>query len=100
MFDTVAAAKDRRPSLRTLALAGIHMSPIPSLDYQQFLYGERDIHPVTANTRADGRELLTEAAAAGVRPQTTLYPLRDANRALQDMKAGRIDGTGVLTIDA
>ncbi len=84
----------------TLSLAGIHMSPIPSLDYDQFLYGERDIHPVTANTRVDGRELLAEAAAAGIRPHTVTYPLKDANRALQDMKAGRIDGTGVLLVEA
>jgi len=84
----------------TLALAGIHMSPIPSLDYDKFLYGERDIHPVTANTRVDGRELLTEVAAAGIKPHTVVYPLKDANRALQDMKAGRIEGTGVLWVGA
>jgi alcohol dehydrogenase, propanol-preferring len=82
----------------TLALAGIHMTPIPSLDYTKHLFRERDVHPVTANTRQDGRELLNEAAAAGVRPRTAVYSLRDANRALQDMKAGHIDGTGVLAI--
>ena len=82
------------------ALAGIHMTPIPSLDYQAHLYRERDVHPVTANTRQDGRQLLAEAAAASVRPHTVLYPLQDANRALADMKAGRIEGTGVLTVQA
>lgn len=82
----------------TLSLAGIHMSPIPSLDYDTYLYGERDVHPVTANTRVDGRELLAEVASAGVKPHTVTYALRDANRALQDMKAGRIEGTGVLLI--
>jgi len=81
-----------------VSLAGIHMSPIPSLDYQKYLYGERDIHPVEANTRQDGRELLAEAAAAGVRPRTRRYALQEANQALADMKAGRIDGTGVLMI--
>ena len=80
----------------TLSLAGIHMSPIPSIDYDRNLYGERDIHPVTANTRVDGRGLLAEVAAAGIKPHTVTYPLTDANRALQDMKAGRIEGTGVL----
>jgi alcohol dehydrogenase, propanol-preferring len=84
----------------TVALAGIHMTPIPSLDYQTHLYGERDVHPVTANTRLDGRELLAEAAAAGVEPRTRIYPLRNANLALQDLKAGRIDGTAVLTIES
>lgn len=82
----------------TLALAGIHMSPIPQIDYDASLFQERDIHPVTANTRADGRELLAEAAGAGVKPHVVPYDLADANRALQDMKADRIDGTGVLRV--
>jgi propanol-preferring alcohol dehydrogenase len=56
------------------------------------------VHPVTANTRDDARELLAEAAQAGVKPHTVLYDLADANRALQDMKSGKIDGTGVLVI--
>ncbi|HEX4056199.1 MAG TPA: zinc-dependent alcohol dehydrogenase family protein [Tepidisphaeraceae bacterium] len=82
----------------TLALAGIHMTPIPSLDYDRYLYRERDIHPVTANTRTDGRELLAEAAAAGVRAHTSVYSLKDVNRALQDMKADRMNGTGVIAV--
>jgi propanol-preferring alcohol dehydrogenase len=84
----------------TLSLAGIHVSPIPPLDYDKYLYGERDIHPVTANTRVDGRELLAEVAAAGIKPHTVRYPLKDANQALQDMKTGRIEGTGVLSIES
>lgn len=83
----------------TVSLAGIHMSPIPELDYDKFLYGERDIHPVTANTREDGQNLLSHAAAARVRPHVAKYPLADANRALQDLKSGRIDGTAVLMMD-
>lgn len=92
------------PALETLdngsvlALAGIHMSPIPIIDYDKYLFGERDIHPVAANTREDGRELLTEASAAKANPHITLYPLAEANRALADMKADRINGTAVLTI--
>jgi propanol-preferring alcohol dehydrogenase len=79
-------------------LAGIHMTSIPPLDYQAHLFGERDLHPVTANTRQDGRELLVEAAAAGIRPRTVPYPLSDANHAMQDLKAGRIEGTAVLLV--
>ena len=82
----------------TVALAGIHMSPIPQLDYDHDLFQERDIHPVTANTRDDAIELLRAAADAHVTPHTTTYALADANRALADMKAGRIDGTGVLIV--
>lgn len=82
----------------TLSLAGIYMTPIPQMDYMRYVFYERDIHSVTCNTRDDGRELLAEAAEIPIRPHTTVYPLADANRALQDLKADRISGTGVLRI--
>ena len=82
----------------TLSLAGIYMTPIPQMDYQRYVFYERDIRSVTCNTRQDGRDLLAEAAAIPIRPHTTLYPLADANRALQDLKHDRISGTGVLMI--
>lgn len=81
----------------TLSLAGIHMSPIPALDYDRLLFHERDVHPVTANTREDARELLAAAAEVPIRPRVTTYPLEEANRALQDLKRGRVSGTAVLT---
>ena len=80
----------------TLALAGIYMTEIPALDYEKHLFYEKNIHSVTANTRDDGRALLAEAARIPIRPHTTTYPLADANRALQDLKADRLSGTGVL----
>ena len=80
----------------TLALAGIHMSRIPPLDYEQTLFYERNVHSVTANTRADGRELLAEAAQVPIRPRITCYSLAEANRALQELQHDRINGTGVL----
>ncbi|MGA2799141.1 MAG: hypothetical protein ABSE63_16300, partial [Thermoguttaceae bacterium] len=83
----------------TLSLAGIYMTPIPALDYQRYVFYERDIHSVTCNTRADGRELLAEAATIPIHPHTTVYPLADANRALIDLKQDRISGTGVLSIE-
>ncbi len=82
----------------TLSLAGIYMTPIPQMDYERYVFYERDIHSVTCNTRADGRELLAEAAAIPIHPHTTVYALADANRALQDLKGDRISGTGVLVI--
>ncbi len=82
----------------TLALAGIHMSPIPALDYDREVFGERVIRSVTANTRQDGLDLLREAAAIPIRPRTKQFPLAEANRALQALKAGSIRGAGVLTI--
>ncbi len=54
---------------------------------------------MTSNPREDGCELLAEAAQIPVRPRTTVYPLAEANRALQDLKADRINGTGVLAVD-
>jgi propanol-preferring alcohol dehydrogenase len=83
----------------TLALAGIHMSPVPQMDYDRYLFYERDLRSVTCNTQEDGRQLLAEAAAIPIRPRTTVYPLADANRALQDLKADRISGTAVLAVE-
>jgi propanol-preferring alcohol dehydrogenase len=82
----------------TLSLAGIYMTPIPELNYERYVFFERDIHSVTSNTREDGRQLLAEAAAIPLRPRTTVYPLSEANCALADLKADRISGTGVLTM--
>jgi alcohol dehydrogenase, propanol-preferring len=78
-----------------LVLGGIHMSPIPSFDYD-LLYGERVIRSVANNTRQDGEDFLRLAAEIPVRTQTTLYPLRDANRALNDLKSDRVNGAAVL----
>jgi propanol-preferring alcohol dehydrogenase len=78
-----------------LVLGGIHMSPIPSLDYN-LLYQERIIRSVANNTRQDGEDFLRIAAAIPIRTQVTLFPLRDANRALNDLKSDRINGAAVL----
>jgi propanol-preferring alcohol dehydrogenase len=80
----------------TLALAGIYMTPIPTLDYQATLFYERDLRSVTSNTRGDGQELLAVAAQIPLRPRIATYPLAEANRALQDLKQDKIAGTGVL----
>jgi len=82
----------------TLALAGIHMSPVPPLDYDRDLFGERVIRSVTANTRQDAADLLQEAAAIPIRPRSRQFPLEEANQALQALKAGTIAGAGVLTV--
>ena len=97
--ELVPAALERLEKGGTLALAGIHMSPIPSLDYERYVFYERDVHSVTCNTRDDGRELLAEAAAIPLCPHTTTYPLSEANRALQDLKNDQIQGTGVLVVE-
>ena len=80
----------------TLVLAGIHMSPLPVLDYERHLYYEKKVVSVTANTRSDGQELLELAAGIPIRTKTTTYPLHEANKALLDLKEGRINGAAVL----
>lgn len=96
--ELVPPALDALKKGGTLALAGIYMTAIPPLDYERHIFYDRSIVSVTANTRADGRELLAEAAAIAIRPHVTTYPLADANRALQDLKNDRINGTGVLLV--
>ena len=79
----------------SLVLGGIHMSPIPSFRYD-LLYGERLIRSVANNTRKDGEDFLRLAAEIPVRTQVQIYPLREANRALNDLKSDRVNGAAVL----
>jgi len=83
----------------TLAIAGIHLSDIPVLDYARHLYQERTLRSVTANTRKDGRELLDLAAVLPIRTHTRIYSLEEANEALLDLKEDRVVGAAVLTPD-
>lgn len=80
----------------TLAIAGIHLSGIPPLDYQRHLFQERTLRSVTANTREDGRALLAHAATHRLRVATTPYPLDRADHALADLAADRLTGAAVL----
>jgi len=80
----------------TLAVAGIHLSDIPSISYADELFREKQLRSVTANTRADGEEFLRLAARLRIRPTTTPRPLAEADRALADLAADRITGAAVL----
>jgi propanol-preferring alcohol dehydrogenase len=80
----------------TLAIAGIHLSDIPVLNYERHLFQERNLRSVTANTRQDGRDFLELAARIGLRVATTPYPLDQANQALQDLAHDRVNGAAVL----
>ncbi len=81
----------------TLAIAGIHLSDIPALNYQKHLFRERVVRSVTANTRADGEEFLRVAASMHLQVHHQEYPLDHADRALADLAADRVDGAAVLT---
>ncbi|HKV46677.1 MAG TPA: zinc-dependent alcohol dehydrogenase family protein [Candidatus Acidoferrales bacterium] len=78
-----------------LVLGGIHMSPIPQFDYD-LLYQERVIRSVANNTRDDGNDFLHVAAEIPIRTQVKTYPLHEANIALNNLKADRINGSAVL----
>ncbi len=80
----------------TLAVAGIWLSDIPVLSYQDTLFQERKLRSVTANTRADGETFLRLAERLGVRATTVSYPMSEAPRALADLKHGRFSGAAVL----
>jgi propanol-preferring alcohol dehydrogenase len=80
----------------TLAIAGIYLSDIPALDYQQHLFEERALLSVTANTRRDGEEFLAEAARIHLRVSTVPYPMERADEALRDLRADRVNGAAVL----
>jgi propanol-preferring alcohol dehydrogenase len=97
--DLVPPALEALDQGGTLALAGIYLTDIPTLNYERHLFHEKTLRSVTANTRQDGEELLRLAAEIPIRPQTTSFPLRDANRALQQLKHDGIQGSGVLLVD-
>ncbi len=80
-----------------VVLGGIHMSDIPSFPYR-ILWEERCLRSVANLTRRDGLEFLQLAPRVPVRTQVQVYPLQDANRALSDLRAGRVQGAAVLTM--
>jgi propanol-preferring alcohol dehydrogenase len=81
----------------TLTLAGIHMSDIPTLDYDRHLFQERSLRSVTANTRVDGEELLTLAARLPLDVRVTEYAFDAVPDALADLAADRLSGSAVVT---
>ena len=82
----------------TLAIAGIHLSDIPALNYQRHLFQERQVRSVTSNTRADAHAFLDFAAAHRIEVSTRPYPLDRADEALADLSAGRVSGAAVLSL--
>jgi propanol-preferring alcohol dehydrogenase len=84
----------------TLAVAGIHLSDVPRLNYERHLFYERKLRSVTANTRDDGQAFLALAARHRLRVSVTEYPLDQADVALADLAGDRVTGAAVLRIDA
>lgn len=82
----------------TLAVAGIHLTDVPPLNYQRHLFQERTVRSVTANTRADGQKFLELAARYRLHATTTRYPFEAAATALRDLAADRVNGAAVLCL--
>ncbi|MEV0231405.1 zinc-dependent alcohol dehydrogenase family protein [Nonomuraea sp. NPDC050786] len=82
----------------TLAIAGIHLTDVPVLNYERHLFQERTLRSVTANTRADGRAYLELALAHPPRVTTTLHPWEEADHALTDLANDQVSGAAVLVM--
>jgi len=80
-----------------VAIGGIHMSPIPLLDYD-LLYHERAIRSVANNTRQDGEDFLRIAAEIPIHTEVQEFALDQANEALNALKNDAIRGAAVLRI--
>ena len=81
-----------------LAIAGIHLSDIPTLNYESYLFEERELVSVTANSRRDGEEFLALAAEIPIRPTTTEYPFEKAAVALEDLARDAVNGAAVIRV--
>jgi len=95
LVPTALAALDRGG---VLAIAGIHLSAIPALDYAAHLFQERELRSVTANTRDDGHALLRLASEIPLAMSTEEFPLAQANEALRRLKDDEIAGAAVLRV--
>jgi propanol-preferring alcohol dehydrogenase len=95
--DLVPVALEALDRSGTLAIAGIHLSDIPVLNYQRHLFQERNLRSVTSNTRQDGREFLELAERIGIQVTVSRYPLDRADQALTDLASDRVNGAAVLT---
>ena len=82
----------------TLAIAGIHLTDIPALNYQRHLFQERQVRSVTSNTRTDAREFLAFAGQPPHRGDQPGVSARPADQALSDLSQGRIAGAAVLLV--
>jgi alcohol dehydrogenase, propanol-preferring len=82
----------------TVAIAGIHLSDIPTLNYERHLFQERRLASVTANTRPDGNEFLALAARIPVRVSVTPFSLDEAPTALRALAHGQVRGAAVLRV--
>jgi len=96
--DLAAAALSALDKGGTVALAGIYMTDLPSLNYERLLFHEKQLCSVTANTRRDGEELLRLATEIPIVTHVETFALEEANDALIQLKHDGIQGAGVLSV--
>jgi propanol-preferring alcohol dehydrogenase len=94
--DLVPVALEALDRGGTLSVAGIHLSDVPVLNYQRHLFQERTLRSTTANTRADGHAFLRIAGRHRLTVTIQPYPLDQADQALIDLAADRVNGAAVL----
>src|SRR5579859_182578 len=94
--DVVIAALASLRKGGVVAINAIHLDRIPQFDYDQLLWGERQLRSVANMTRQDARDFLQLAADINLKPKITLFPLAHANEALTAVKNDAIDGAAVL----
>jgi propanol-preferring alcohol dehydrogenase len=94
--DVVIAALRSLRKGGVVAINAIHLDRIPQFDYDQLLWGERQIRSVANMTRADARDFIALAARIGIRPRTTLFSLDRANDALNAVRTDSLTGAAVI----
>ncbi|HEX5236713.1 MAG TPA: zinc-dependent alcohol dehydrogenase family protein [Silvibacterium sp.] len=94
--DVVVAALASLRKGGVVAVNAIHLDRMPEFDYDQLLWGERQLRSVTNMTREDAREFIALAQEIGIKPKTRCFPLAEVNRALDAVYHERIDGAAVV----
>jgi propanol-preferring alcohol dehydrogenase len=94
--DVVIAALSSLRKGGVVAINAIHLGRIPQFDYDNLLWGERQIRSVANMTRQDARDFLALAAEIGLQPKVTVFSLNEANEALMAVKRDAVDGAAVI----
>jgi alcohol dehydrogenase, propanol-preferring len=94
--DVVVTALSSLRKGGVVAINAIHLDRIPEFDYDSLLWGERQIRSVANMNRTDARDFLKIASEIGLRPRVTVFPLSQANEALQAVRKDAIDGAAVI----
>ncbi len=109
IIDTTPAWKPVVEALKNLAPAGrlvinairkeeADRDYLLKLDYEKHLWQEKEIKSVANVARRDIDEFLKLAAKIPIIPEVEEYPLEEANRALAELKEGKIKGAKVLRV--